>query len=58
MDIKYGKKNINAGVAQSFTISIPLSDLDEDKPTDLYLRLGANENGNYQDINIYFSITW
>lgn len=58
VDIKYEKQSYGAGEAQSFTLIVPLSDLEVDKPTDLYLRLGAKVNGNYKEININFSITW
>ena len=52
---KYEKQTWKANESQSFTLEIPLKDLNVSKPTDMYLRLYTN---NDNDIRINFYITW
>ena len=58
---KYEKQSWNANAEQSFTLEIPLSELNVDKPTDLYLRLFAyinNDNSNQINVRVSFTLTW
>lgn len=54
---KYTKQSWKAYESQSFTLEIPLSDLDVSKPTDIYLRLARSEKVS-ENIRISFYITW
>lgn len=55
----YEKQEWKANESQSFTLEIPLSDLNENRPTTMYVRLFAyNSNNDFININISFSITW
>lgn len=56
--LEYSQRTAKANESQDFTIEVPLADLDVDKPTDLYFRIGITANG--EDTNLYFNIsmTW
>lgn len=50
---------IKAGTETSFTIEIPISDLNENRPTTMYLKLIAlDNNGNQLNIRINFTMSW
>ena len=55
---KYTKQEWAANESQSFTLEIPLSDLDVEKPTSMHIKLYADVNGNYKNIEISFTISW
>ncbi len=55
---KYQKQTFKANESQSFTLEIPLSDLDVSKPTDLYLRLATTDDSPVQYVRINFYLTW
>ena len=52
---EYEKQSWSANESQSFTLNIPLSDLNISKPTDMYLKLSMND-GNQIRVNFY--MTW
>lgn len=55
----YQKQEWSADESQSFTLEIPLADLNENRPTTMYIELYAyDEYENQIDININFSLTW
>lgn len=51
---KYQKKSWKANESQSFTLEIPLKDLNTSKPTDMYLRLYTTED----NVRVDFYMTW
>lgn len=60
---KYEKKTWLANEEQTFTLEIPLGDLDTDKPTDLYIKLIAYDgliplDNKEIEIDVSFIITW
>jgi hypothetical protein len=58
LKILYKKQTHSAGQKQDFTVQVPLSDLNESKPTTMYLQLVALVNGYEQDINLTLTATW
>lgn len=52
---RYEKQSWNANESQSFTLEIPLEDLQVSQPTDICLRLYTNRD---TDVRVDFSITW
>ena len=52
---KYKKQSWKANEKQKFTLEIPLKDLKESRPTDMYLRLYTTKMG---DVKVNFYITW
>ena len=55
---KYTKQYWSAYEPQSFTLEVPLRDLDVEKPTSLFFRLSAEVDGKSTDVEIHFSISW
>ncbi len=55
LSAKYQKQSWREGEAQSFVLEIPLSDLETERPTDIYIVLYTN---NYYDVYINFYMTW
>lgn len=53
--VPYEKQSWQANEKQTFTIEIPLNDLDTSRPTDMFLIFGTEEQG---DIPVKFSMTW
>lgn len=51
----YEKKSWKKGESQSFTLEIPLTDLNVSQPTDMYIALYTENNG---DVQINFYMTW
>ena len=58
VEVRYTQQSVSAGQAQSFTIVVPLQDLDTDKPTDLYFKIGITVGGKDTDLSFSFAITW
>lgn len=58
LKILYKKQTHSAGQKQDFTVQVPLSDLNQSKPTTMYLQLVAFVNGSEQDINLTLTATW
>ncbi|MBE6664624.1 MAG: hypothetical protein E7603_00200 [Ruminococcaceae bacterium] len=54
----YEKKEFSANEAQSFILEIPLDELNQEKPEELYLRLEALVNGKLSYVLINFEINW
>ena len=55
---KYQKQQWTAYETQSFTLEIPLADLNVDRPTDLNLELNAYMGSEAIDVKISFAMTW
>lgn len=56
--IQFEKKKAAADERQKVTLRIPLSDLDVQRPTTMFLKLYAKQGGDNINIEIDFSITW
>ena len=56
--ILYEDQSHKSGQRQDFVVKIPVSDLNEDKPTTMYLRLFAYINGRDSEINLNLTATW
>lgn len=56
--LKYEKASVSANESQSFTIMVPLNDINVAKPTNLYFRIGISANNQDQDLYFDFSMTW
>ena len=52
---KYKKQSWKAYEKQNFTLEIPLKDLSESRPTDMYTRLYTTKKG---EVDVNFYITW
>lgn len=55
---KYTKQSWSKNESQSFTLEIPLNDLNVDKPTNMYLSLFSEINGKFKEISVSFTMTW
>ena len=55
---EYESSSVKAGEFQKVTIQVPLSDLDNQKPTTLYCKLATYVGGMQKDIDLIFNITW
>lgn len=55
---EYESSNVKAGEFQKVTIQVPLSDLNNQKPTTLYCKLATYVGGMQKDIDLIFNITW
>lgn len=58
VSLVYTKQSWNAGESQSFVIQVPLNDLNVEKPTDLYFRIGISVDGSSEDLSVNFSMSW
>lgn len=56
--IDFTKQTWPAGVRQSIELLVPVSDLDVQRPTTLYLELYTKVDGVDTDLKINFSISW
>ncbi|MBE5730588.1 MAG: PASTA domain-containing protein [Clostridiales bacterium] len=54
----YQKQNWEAYESQSFILEIPLSDFNENRPSNIHLRLFAYMGNENINVRINFSITW
>ena len=58
VSIEFSKQTWPADARQNITLSVPVSDLDVQQPTTLYLELYTKVNGDDTDLKINFSISW
>ena len=58
VSLVWEKQTHNAGQQQNITIEIPVSDLEEKRPTDISIRLFAYVDGYYRDITFSITLTW
>ncbi|MGN0501463.1 MAG: PASTA domain-containing protein [Ruminococcus sp.] len=58
LSIVYQDKKIKANKEQSFTIVVPVTDLDVDLPTTMYLSLVGLKDDEQIDIRVDFNISW
>lgn len=57
--ILYNNKEVEKNIEQNITLKIPISDLDVQKPTSIYLKLFAINSKNKDiEINLSFSTSW
>jgi hypothetical protein len=58
IEILYDKKKSSYGQKQKLKVEVPLSDLDVDRPTTVYLQLVAFVNGTERQIKLTLNMTW
>ena len=58
LTINWGKQYVAAGNKQNLEIVIPVTDLDVQKPTTLYLKLYGAIGGQDDTVLVTFNITW
>lgn len=56
--VEYEKRKTEANEPQSFTIIVPLSELNVSKPTNMYFRVGITANDQDTNLVFNFSMTW
>jgi hypothetical protein len=56
--IIYDTQSSNSGEAQSLVFKIPVTDLEVQRPTTVYLELYATVNGVDETINVSFNMSW
>ena len=56
--IQFAEEELGAGETHKLTLTIPVTDLDVDKPTRIYMRLFAVIKGNYDEIPLTLTMTW
>lgn len=56
--VEYEKQSFSANESQSFTIKVPLDNLDVTTPSDLYFRIGISVNGQNTDLLFNIAMTW
>lgn len=54
----YEKQSWKANEKQTFTLEIPLTDLNETRPTEMHILLYADVNKKHSKISISFTFTW
>ncbi len=59
IDVEYSNKTVNAnGEKTAFTVSIPLLDLGEKKPTNVYVKLDFVVGGERETFEAGFDLSW
>ena len=58
LQINWDKQYNGYGDEQSFEVVVPVTDLEVQKPTNLYMKLYAYVDGSYDEISADLSITW
>lgn len=58
LEYEYEKATVVKGEYQKVTIRIPLADLDEQRPTTIYLRLATYVAGRNEDVRLELDMTW
>lgn len=58
MKYEYEESTVTKGVFQNLMLRVPISDLDVQKPTTLYVDLAVFINGNYGSIKLEFDMSW
>ena len=54
----YEKQKYSANKSQAFTIKVPLNDLENQRPTTLYFRIGIRAKSKDIDLTFNFSMSW
>jgi hypothetical protein len=58
LKIEWQRKSNDSGQAQNIALEIPVSDLDVQKPTTMFLRLFSEVNGQYEEIGVNLTFAW
>lgn len=58
LEYEYEKVEVTKGETQKITVRIPLSDLEEQRPTTIYFRLSTYNGGRNESINFELDMTW
>lgn len=58
VEVLYGRQNIPSGEIQNFTAVIPLTDLDDQTPTKVFLYLSVEVGGTSKNLTADFTMTW
>lgn len=58
IEYEYENSTVTKGEYQNITIRVPVTDLEEQRPTTLYLRLSSYIDGAQEDIILRISISW
>lgn len=58
VEVLYGKQSVPAGETQNFTPVVPLTDLDDQTPTKVFLYLWVEVGGNSEYLTTNFTMTW
>lgn len=58
LKIIFDKQTYSSGEKQKLTLEVPVSDLENQKPTTIYLELYASVNGVDTAIELTFTMTW
>jgi len=58
LQINWDRQYSSYGQDQSFEVVVPVTDLEVQKPTNLFLKLYAYVNGSDDEISVDLSITW
>lgn len=58
IEYEYENSTVTKGEYQNITIRIPVTDLEDQRPTTLYLRLASYIGGVQEDIALEISISW
>lgn len=56
--IQFADEELAAGETHKLTLTIPVTDLDVDRPTRVYMRLFAVIKGTYDEIPLTLTMTW
>lgn len=56
--VQFAEEELAAGETHKLTLSIPVTDLDVDRPTRIYMRLFAIIKGTYDEIPLTLTMTW
>ena len=57
-EVKYSTQHVDAGKSTGFVISVPLTEITQDRPTDMYFRFGIIVNGVERELLCDVSMTW
>ena len=58
LTINWGRQYSSFGQSQDLEVVIPLTDLDIQKPTNLYMKLFAYIDGSDEEVKLDLSVTW
>lgn len=56
--VYYGKQSVPSGEKQYFTVEVPLTDLNDQTPTKVYLSLAVERGGSRDTVEAEFTMTW
>jgi hypothetical protein len=58
LQINWERQYSNFGQSQAFEVVVPITDLDVQRPTNLYMKLYAYIDGSDEEVKLDLSITW